>query len=412
MIKTLQKKFITTAMLAITILLLVLLGTINIAYGIISDKQQDSLLNMLSENEGMPPRNMERGGGGKENLFNPPMNEDTAMSARYFVVCLDLDGQVIQADISRISSVTEEEAKEYAEEVGKRSGETGSFKWFKYKITPTKDGRGRAILFLDTSAMRRSSLVVLALSVLIGILCWGLMLLLVIMLSQKAIFPIAKSLEKQKQFVTNAGHEIKTPLAIILANTDAMELHNGENKWSRNIRNQTIRLNGLMQNLLTLSRMDEGGIKLLTADFSMSQLLEETLHPFYEAAVLNNITIHEEICPNVMFHGNRENFMQLLSILLDNAVKYTNTGGEIWILLKKSEKTTVIQVKNTCTSLPEGELEKLFDRFYRADAARTQKNGGYGIGLSVARAIAEAHKGKISAKYENGECIAFTVEVP
>ena len=133
------------------------------------------------------------------------------------------------------------------------------------------------------------------------------MLVLVILLSKKAIFPIAENIEKQKQFVTDAGHEIKTPLAIIMANTDAMELHNGENKWSRNIREQTIRLNGLMQNLLALAKMDEGGVKLPSSDILLSSLLEEILPSFYEPASLKEIIIQENIQPDIIVHGNRDN---------------------------------------------------------------------------------------------------------
>ncbi len=410
MIKTLQKRFVTTAMLAITILLLVLLGAINIGYSLISGRQEGVMLDMLSQNEGMAPPDMAPQGKEKKGFLEPPMNEDTALSARYFLVRLNAEGETVQVDISRISSVTEAQAVEYAKEAVQRTGDTGSIHSFKYKSAPARDNRGQVIIFLDTTLQRHSTMMVLFLSIFIGILCWGCMLLLVILLSKKAIFPIARNMEKQKQFVTNAGHEIKTPLAIIMANTDAMELHGGESKWSRNIRNQTIRLNGLMQNLLTLSKMDEAGPKLMKEDLSISRLLEDTLHPFYESAALKGISIQEDIQPDVMIHANRENIMQLISILLDNAVKYTNKDGEIGVILRKDDRKVRLHVNNTCDSLPEGTPEKLFDRFYRGDSARTQKSGGYGIGLSVAEAIVEVHKGKISAKYEGGG-ISFQIEL-
>ncbi|MBU3874441.1 HAMP domain-containing histidine kinase [Faecalicatena sp. AGMB00832] len=411
MIRTLQKKFITTAMLAISILLLVLLGAINVGYYLVSGQQEKVLLDMLAKNEGMPPHDMGPQGKEKGTLFGPPMNEDTAMSARFFTVYMDSDGKIVRTDVSRISSVTEDEAREYAKDAASEKKDSGRMNGFRYRISQTRDGQGTVFLFLDTSIQRRNFLLVLALSIFIGIICWGLMLLLVILLSKKAILPIAANMEKQKQFVTNAGHEIKTPLAIIMANTDAMELHQGESKWSRNIRNQTIRLNGLMQNLLTLSRMDEEVLRLHASEFSMSQLTEEMLHPFYESAALKQIEIRKEIQQDVMIRANKEHFTQLVSVLLDNAVKYTNEGGEIDVCLEKAEKRVVLRVKNTCEKLPEGEPEKLFDRFYRGDSARTQKSGGYGIGLSVAQAIVEAHKGTITAEYEDGNRIAFTVRI-
>lgn len=411
MIKTLQKKFIITAMVAISVLLLVLLGAINgVNYWMVSQQAERTLM-MLSENEGGFPPQMEQQKKGRPSLFGSPFLRDTAMSARYFVVGLDTVGNVLQTDVSRIASITETEAEVFAQKAYERGDVSGSIDQFKYKITPPHDGKGSVIIFLDTSIQLYSILMVLVNSFCIGIICWILMLLLVIFLSKKAILPIARNIEKQKQFITNAGHEIKTPLAIILANTDAMELHNGENKWSRNIRAQTTRLSGLMENLLILAKMDENGRSFPASDFSVSLLLEETLNLFYESAALSGVTIQKDIQPKVILHGNRDNMMQLISILMDNAVKYTNPNGRITVSLQKSERAVILQMKNTCMKLPEGDLEKLFDRFFRGDSARTQKSGGYGIGLSVARAIAEAHKGSITAGYENENTITFTVKL-
>ena len=245
-----------------------------------------------------------------------------------------------------------------------------------------------------------------------GLLCWFTMLLLVILLSKRAIYPIAQNMEKQKQFVTNAGHEIKTPLAIILANTDAMELHNGKNKWSQNIRAQTVRLNGLMQNLLTLAKMDESGDGVPMSEFSAYLLMEETLDLFRETAEEKGITLQTELATDIMLRANRESIMQLVSILLDNATKYTPLNGNITVSLKKTDKQAVLQVKNTCEEPPEENLEKMFDRFYRGDTARTQSRGGYGIGLSAARAITEAHGGTITASYEKKtKVMTFTVKL-
>lgn len=411
MIKTLQRKFITTAMIAISILILVLLGAINVIYYWTSDRQADRLLNMLSENEGMPSPEMNPPGRGKPGFLNQPIDEDTAMSARYFLVRLNLEGEIKDTDISRIASVTEDEAKEYALEASKSSGEEGKTGQFRYKKTVSRDGRGSTILFLDISSQTQSILFVLMISIVIGVLGWGCMLLLVIVLSKKAILPIAKNMEKQKQFVTDAGHEIKTPLAIILANTDAMELHNGENKWSHNIREQTVRLSGLMQNLLSLAKMDEDGVKLPASDITVSSLVEEILYSFKEPAGQKGAAVEAIIQPDIIIHANKENIVRLITILLDNAVKYINDGGTIRITLDKHEKSVFLRVENTCDSLPEGEPEKLFDRFYRGDSARTQKSGGYGIGLSVARSIVEAEKGSISAAYKDRNTIIFTVKL-
>lgn len=411
MIKTLQRKFIFTAMAAISILILILLGTINVGNICLNSRQTKRMLAMLSENDGSIPPQMDPKEKERPGFLEPPMNEDAVMSARYFLVRLDADGQIVYTDVGRIASVTEEEAKELAQEILESEKEAGRWGQFAYCVTESRDGRGTVMVFLDISSQFYGILRILVISAAIGVMCWILMLFLVILLSKRAILPIARNMEKQKQFVTNAGHEIKTPLAIILANTEAMELHNGESKWSRNIREQTLRLNGLMQNLLTLARMDEGGTKPEAADFSASALLEETLHPFYEAASLKRIVICPDIQPEVMLHASREHVRQLYSILLDNAVKYADDGGWLGVSLRKGDRAVVIQVKNTCEKLPKGEPEQLFDRFYRGNGARTQKSGGYGIGLSAAQAIVEAQKGSIRASYEGENTIVFTVKL-
>ncbi|MCI8767809.1 HAMP domain-containing sensor histidine kinase [Schaedlerella sp.] len=417
--KTLQKKFVITAMAAISVLLLILLGAINGLNFWQTDRQTDRLLETLTRQAAAAPRS-EPGmlpfpdmSGKREpgDFFSPPVTEDHAMSARYFCVWFDREGSVARTDIGRISSVSGEEAKEYAEKIYEQGKESGRLNRFEYRRMPARDGQGELLLFLDTSAQRYALLLVLALSAGIGILCWFGMLLLVILLSNKAILPIARNLEKQKQFVTDAGHEIKTPLAIIMANTEAMELCGGETKWSRNIKAQTARLGGLMQNLLVLARLDEGVWELPASDFSMSRLLEEALPTFCESAALKNVMIEAKIGQGIELHSNRENLLRLVSILLDNAVKYVPKGGEIAVTLKRQGRETLLQVENDCEELPVDEPEKLFDRFYRGDSARTQKSGGYGIGLSAAQAIVENCKGEIRAEYRGDSRIVFTVRI-
>lgn len=410
MIKTLQKKFIVTAMTAISILLIVLLGGINVANALSSIKHTEQLLEALSKNES---ELISSGGGndiGSRGFLMPHLTEDDKISAVFFTVRIDNFGVFTQADVRHISSVSETEAKELAKTVykdEKLSGRTGRFK---FTSVSAADGKGIVYIFMDISSDAYSILRMIAFSAFIGIVCWILMLLLVMMLSQKAIRPIAENIEKQKQFVTDAGHEIKTPLAIILANTEAMELHTGENKWSKNIREQVIRLNGLMQNLLTLAKADETKELANVSEISFSNIANETLQMFREPMELKGLSLHTDIASNIIIHANKEQITRLISTLMDNAVKYSVSESTIYFSLQKVERTAILQIANTCEVLPNCEPQKLFDRFYRADAARTQKNGGYGIGLSVANAIVHMHNGTICAKYEEQNKIIFTVK--
>ncbi len=420
MIKALQKKFIIAAMSAVTILLVALIGGINIANCWLNDSQAGRQLDMLAETEGRILQQQGKPRLRPGDLFHPPIDEDTAMSLRFFSVRFDSQGQVVHKDTSRIASVSGSEAEAYARQAAEGKKNSGYISRFKYRAVlvdsvdnlaaSTKDG-GKVFLFLDVSSRFGSMLLVLALSVMIAGICWLLMLLLVVLLSRKAIRPIAQNIQKQKQFVTDAGHEIKTPLAVIQANIDAMELINGENKWSRNIRSQTVRLSGLMQNLLTLAKMDEENLKLSREVFDLSKLTEESLYPFYESASLRQVTVETDIQPEVEVNAERSSIQRLLSILFDNAAKYTNTQGQITVSLRKSGTKAVLRVTNTCAELPQADAGSLFDRFYRSDTARTQKNGGYGIGLSAAQAIVEAHKGRIIAEYLDEHTVSLAVSI-
>lgn len=407
MIAILQKKFIKTAMIAITILLLVLLGAINIINYYSMEDQTDRLLMMLYENAEKPPRPLPPYKG-LENLFRPHISEDSALSARYFSVVFNENGAIVRSDVSHIAAVTQTEAETYATNALAQKSFYGKIDEYKYHIIPTQSGY--TAIFLQITPQIIGCLRIVVLSVGIGFLCWCGMLLLVIVLSKRTIRPIAANFEKQKQFVTNAGHEIKTPLSIILANTEALELYQGESKWSQNIRTQTIRLNGLMQQLLLLAKMDEtDNLQMTKQELSLSQLLQQSINSFSAPAQLRQIQMQTKIQPNIYFTGNTEYLSQLFSILLDNALKYTNTTGMITITLYQNENGIFLQQSNTCETLEEIDTSRLFDRFYRADRARTQKSGGYGIGLSVAYAIVQAHHGEIQAQIEEPDKITFTI---
>lgn len=435
MVKQLQKKFIISAMLAVTILLVVLIGGINVFNYLTTSGDNNRLMEMLcysfetstkwntdTTDNTQPPLGINGTqqntaadiSGSQNNPDFPPQDngikppddkknngfgrhdKNAVDSARYAAVAIDKNGNIIRTDVTHISSLTEEEATAITEALKNTAAGTGTYSGFQYRISETKRAEGKVIILLDNGMQISSFFTVLFISVGAGIFGWLMMLLLVILLSRKTIAPVARSIEKQKQFVTNAGHEIKTPLAIILANTDAMELHNGENKWSKNIRAQTLRLSGLMQNLLMLAKMDESSTKLPMCEFDISTAAEDTVGAFIEPAALKGIMIEQDIKKGIRLSGNRDSIVQLMTVLLDNAVKYTESGGVIRAELYGNEKNITLSIANTCE--PIDHPEKLFDRFYRGDSARTQKNGGYGIGLSVAQAIAELHKGSITAE--------------
>ena len=405
MLKTLRRKFVVTAMVAVTALLLVLLGGINGVNLWLNSRDTDMLLLALSDGEGtIRP---EREGPG---LFRPPLDGDAAMSAVYFTVRLDADGKAVYMDVSRISSVTEEEAAQYAEEAAASGESKGNEGRFKYRITASREGQGSTAVFLDVSEDTRSMLTVAVLSLLAGAGCWLAALLAVMLLSKRAISPIAESMARQKQFITDAGHEIKTPLAIIRANADALELHQGESRWSRNIRNQTERLDSLTKRLLALARLDEGGPRPEETELDISELIKDAASQFAEPAEAAGLSIDADIEPGLRLRGVQEYVSELAGILLDNAVKYSAPGSVITLRLSREGGKAVLRVRNRCAQ-PVEAPERLFDRFYRGDAARTQSSGGIGLGLAIARSLAESMGGTLTAAMTGAEDIEFTAKL-
>ena len=329
MIRALQKKFVITSMIAVSVLILVLLGGINITNIVISGKETKRTLSWITAQElgefpDNPGEDERKPFSAKDTIapeppsspFDPGRNaEDTILSSNYFVVRTDLSGEILSTDVTRVSTLSEEDADAFAASVWQDTDADGNSGKYKYSVRTDEEKEEIVLIFLDTSQEIFSYLRVLLLSVALGALCWILMLLLVILLSKRAIRPFAENMQKQKQFVTNAGHEIKTPLAIILANTDAMELYNGENKWSRNIREQVNRLNGLMKNLLTLARMDEATLQISPSDFSFSELVQENADAFAEPFALRQITMQTDIQSEIRLHADQGHITQLLRYL-------------------------------------------------------------------------------------------------
>lgn len=296
-------------------------------------------------------------------------------------------------------SEAEQGAVQYAQEAAASGENTGREGRFKYRIAPSRDGRGSLVVFLDVSEDTRSMLTVAVLSLLAGAGCWLAAFLAVMLLSKRAISPIAESMARQKQFITDAGHEIKTPLAIIRANADALELHEGESRWSRNIRSQT-------------ERLDEGGAaRPEAAELELSQLIEDAAAQFAGPAEAAGLGLMTEIEPGLKLRGVPETVTELAGILLDNAVKYSAPGSVISLRLVREGGRSVLSVRNRCEERPR-EPERLFDRFYRGDAARTQSSGGSGLGLAIARALAENLHGSLSVETPGETDLEFVARFP
>lgn len=458
MVKKLRKKFVVTAMLSLLLILVIMIGVINIINVRHVISEADNLLTMLADNDGYFPnlkKNMMFDPENPNNPVNQNMpasdsassesttdqassetsnsvtaprpgdpnnpfqfdrlnnNRDAEMpyQTRYFWVKLDSSDNITEVNFGHIAAVSEEIASEYAIDVAKEGKQRGYYHTYRY-IVSTKDDGSKLIIFADQSAAILNALTLLLQSVLVGLCALIAMFILVYIFSSQAVAPVVESLEKQKRFITDAGHELKTPLAVISANVDVLEIESGKSEWTTSIKNQVSRMNGLVKNLLTLSRMDEERMHVVFSDFDMSKTVKDTAISFEALATSKGKKYQMDIEDGIHITGDKNAINQLASLLLDNAMKYSSENGSIHVLLNKGNKFITFEVSNTCDSIPSGNLDRLFDRFYRADSSRARETGGYGIGLSVARAIATSHGGSIEALRDGDKIIRFVVTLP
>ena len=405
MTKTLKRRFIIFTMTAVTCLLVFLVFAINALNWMMLERQSDMILETLVDSDGA----FHKMDFNRPPPFSRPLDMDRMRASRFFIVKSDRNGNIIDINIDQISAIDWESAKNYALKVLKTEKVSGRIDGYKFAIKQVESNK--LTFFMDISEQSNSFRMVLLASTAIAVLCWVILLIIVSLLSGKVIRPVLIGMEKQKQFITNAGHEMKTPLAIIQSNNDTMALIHGENKYNVHIRNQTKRLNVLMTNLLTLAKLDEE-IPLPTETVNISDVANELIPVYEEEAQTRNLHFHVQIEPDIVTQTNKDSFRQMLTILLDNALKYTPNGGFVRLALTKKGKYIRIIEENTCNSSLEPDPERLFERFYRGDAARTQKKetSGYGIGLSAARAICENFGGKLTAEYTSVESIRFTAK--
>ena len=429
MIKKLRSRFIRIAMLSVAAVMLLLTIILNTANYISTDSDLKQTLTLIYENAGTiphssafapvppgsadapaPPEDAQAPQSPPDDKIarrEGPFTAETPFSTRFFVLRYTDDGTLTQADLKSIASVTEDDTQAYLAAAlahGAGYGYCGSYRF----LVAQEDGENIAI-FLDSYHELRSLRIVLVWSLAADAACILLVFLLVLLLSRRAIDPVMRSAEQQKQFITDASHELKTPITVIATSLKVLEMETGKQKWIDKAMAQTEKLTDLVNSLVTLSRMDEEDSPLKMEDFPVSDAVNETAESFRELAESKGHALTLSIAPGLTYHGDEYAVRQLVSILLDNAVKYAAEGSSISLSLEKARRGVVLRTSNGCEKQDGLDTGKLFDRFYRADTARSSGNG-FGIGLSIARSIAEGHKGGIRASLDGGR-IEFTAEL-
>ena len=443
MIQKLRRQFILVAMCSTLAVLVVIIGTLNILNYADMVKKKDDILVLLSDNNGRFPAffNMERQPRERDDAFPEKQMKDNSSGknrkefmpmegftrempyeTRFFSVTLNGNGEVTKTDGAMIASIDEETAKAYAQTIyGRRNNkqsQNGFYDEYRYRITKTDEGY--LVLFVDSATDLANFRKVLVTS--IGASALGLLavFLLVLFFSKKVFKPVEESYRKQKQFITDASHELKTPLTIISANLEVMEMEAEESQWSKSIKKQLDRMISLVEQMVTLSRLDEQK-EVAKESFSLSDALTDTAQAYLPVAEQNGKELTIDVAENVTLTGDERQIRQMAGLLLDNAMKYASIktfDGEgagkpkIRLSLSQKGKKAEIVLWNTVDQIDVGNKEELFERFYRPDRSRNSKTGGSGIGLSIVRAIVEAHHGKITAVSKDGDSIEFKATLP
>ena len=432
--KRLRQKFVLVAMLSVAAALALILVVINVVNYQSVCRMADDRIEAIIQNGGSFPGVFSADGGqadqeemsdasvvilkelsatyidhsyGLDKRVADIMDKEAPYDTRYFTVTVDDDGAIIGVDVNHVAATTAQDALQ----VSVSGAKHGFYGAYRYRVVDADEGS--LYVFVNCSRELSNFEAFLGASAAIGVGAWLLVLVLVVIFSRIAVRPIVESYRKQQRFITDASHEIKTPLAVIGAANDVLEIEAGESEWTQSIAAQVTRLKSLTERLVFLARMDEGATQFEKTDLDLSELVEYASEPFCAVAESRGKKLVRDLESGLHVQGDISALSQVVELLLDNATRYASDGSEIELALKKRSRGGVtLQVSNAVDAMPEGDLKRLFDRFYRADTSRNSQTGGSGVGLSVAQAIVEAHSGSIRAKALDAHTICFTVTLP
>lgn len=407
MIRSLRRKFILIAMASLVGTMVVLCTAIATGNHCIATNRVDHAISVLRQNDGsfLPP-----GPHSNPSNFDFQITPETPFETRYFIVELTAQKEIQSVNLDHIAALNRQTVVDTINQVINTEAERGYVDHYRFGVFPNEDG-GNTIIVLDCFLQLQSANNMLHITIAILLTCVLIVFVLLLFLSKRAIRPFVDNLERQRQFITDASHELKTPLAIISADLGLSEDTHGEDKWLESAKAQIVRLDRLIKNLVELTRTEETIREDAVEVFSVSEIAQANADAFQPLAEADGKSLVAEITDGISTKGIQNNFFRLFSILLDNAVKYCDTAGTIRLSVSMRGRNICIAVSNPCAGVDTVQLPRYFDRFYRADSSRARSTGGYGIGLSTARAIVTRHKGRISNRYADG-IITFTAVIP
>lgn len=407
MLKKMRWRFIGAAMAAFTAVVLTLLCFVNLwNYHSVTSQQDEALTRLMEIEDQQMPFSSRRGALPFDDWshFSP----EVQYSLRFFSVHYDTNGIVSRVNQDYIASISESDAETYADAVLESGKAHGYESGYRYLVSTTEDET--VVLFLNSERELQTMKSLLLITLAIAAACLVVVFGLVVLFSRRAITPYLKNMEAQKQFITNASHELKTPLTAISTSADVLAMEHDGDEWVHNIQVQSGRLSKLITSLVALSRLDEENPFPVRTEFSLSDALWEISEPFGSLAQAKGKAYTQDIADGLTVTGDRTAIQQMFSILLDNALKYSPDGGSISLTTQRSGKRAEVTVSNTVDTAQSIDTTRLFDRFYRADESHSGAVSGTGIGLSIVKATVEAHGGTISVRQE-GCVMIFTARL-
>lgn len=416
MIRRLHRQFILIATVAIFLIVAAALGVVNGAIYFLVQDDIRSVMAYIVNNGGTVSGERRPAADGW--LSSGSWMDDTpefTYQTRYFSVLFDREGSAKVININQIAAFSAKEAVETAVEAAVHGQAEGFFKKDKasYAYTVADTREGTLVVILDCTRDMAVVNTVLKYSALFGFLCILLYVAIITVLSKRAIRPFIRNAENQKRFITNAGHELKTPIAIISANAEALELISGKSEWTDNILKQVRRLSKLINDLITLARVGEATPRDVTlTDVDLTALVRSAAEAFRPVIADAGKTCRVEVDEGVAARAEPRFYGELVNILLDNAAKYCDDGGAITVRLtaRKNGRGAQLSVSNDYRDGAHTDYSRFFERFYRGDTSHSSSKEGYGIGLSMAEDLTKLMKGKISVRWEKG-VITFQVEL-
>lgn len=411
MIRRLRLQFVAVTMAAMTLLLLLMLGALNLTVSVISTQQETDMLHSIAArdghifNRGTPPN--DRGQPQTDSKTPDPRDAIHSFSVRF-----DKSGEVLEIIApGEYSSLTDAEMTEIARTAVEHTQQTGRIGGYRYLVEPRD--YGTLAVLLDSTQSR--SLLRLLLRICLPVALVGVLLLLAltVRLSRWVVRPVSVAFEQQKQFLSDASHELKTPLTIIAASADVLAHEEGTpNKWLTIIGEQVVRMQSLVHDLLRLAEVENAGRVMPLATIDLSRAVLRAALPFESAAFDSGTAFEIDVPDGITTNGNAEALEQMTRILLDNAFKYAGAGGAVSVGLMPSGGRHILTVYNTGAGIPEGDRDRIFERFCRGDASRSRETGGFGLGLAIAKSILDAHGGKIAVESDGAEWTRFVVTLP